>query len=994
MSGGGLDLRGISDFLTEGPVVDFRTFVTHRDYLNLHGVYEFWLSKSKDITDNISSVALTGSLAGGKCRCGHERVVTASGYRRFDSLGQGLPYGFTPYSMVVEQPDGTFCSTSHFYKEAASRVLHVHGFSGCVYSGTPAHPILACRRGSSKVELIRCGELRDGDYIVRLRRFYTLSDHLCQDDIQSFLFYGICLSGGFSAGTDAIHLHLRSDVAVWVVGYLLELGITPVVGEDTCFAGMYVSFTLENTPGFPSLSAFDEVCFTSRDHALCVLTGYLLGKGVTVHSRCSLQFSVSQELDQSMRDVLDYLCCDYRVTVVASHLASYTLSEDYSIHWLSALRAVCTAAQAQELCTMFTLREESFAHSSISPLFDEDTMDEDVQGSLGYIFDEVAFVTESVEDVYDITVPATHLFVSGGVVNHNTTMANLLACYYLYRVFSHGDIYKYYGILPGDPIYFLYFSVSLKQAERSGFKQLKSFLRNSPWFKKHAPVDSGIESSIRFGNGLSIDFASGESHAIGLNVVGAILDEANFRKGVGQGLISEYSEVQMLAQQLEDRMYTRFLRGGGHLLSLMIYVSSASYASSFMEAKLQELQGSKTSLVYTAVQYKICPQNYSRRKFEVFCGYDQLSPCIVESAAHKETLLKTIGLPAPQAADLFEKVPEDLRAQFQKNIWLAIQNHCGRSTALRGSFITNYELIRQSYSEELLAASPLRMSSIVVSDQDNIPLSVAFDESRFTDTEKPHVIAVDLSLTGDHASMSCVRYDGKWDVGHHHSHVFTLELIPPAFPGSLKISKVEDLILWLSEKLNIIMVATDNYQSAQMRQRLSEALGLPDVRFSIDASDIPHLTWLSMLVDHRLDMQYSERLDREIREAVHDNKKHKVIKREGSSDDQFQTLVSAASLSDYFCTREGDPSDLQELRLNLSSVYGIERMLRSLGYQSISFDKHHRATFTSGVAAQGASAQDDAQSAHKDSFTASDMQAMLDRGAARARRQCSWLDKL
>ena len=988
-----MDLRGISDFLTEGPVVDFRMFVTHRDYLNLHGVYEFWLSKSKDITDNISSVALTGSLAGGKCRCGYERVVTASGYRRFDSLGQGLPYGFTPYSVVVEQPDGTFCSTSHFYKEASARVLHLHGFSGSVYTGTPAHPLLACRRGSSRVELIRCGDLRDGDYVVRLRRFYSLGTHLCQDDIQAFLFYGICLGGECSG--DEVHLHLRSDVAVWVVGYLLELGVTPVVGVDTGGADMYVSFTLASLPGFPSLSVVDEVCFTSRDHALCVLTGYLLGKGVVVHSRCSLQFSISQGILRALCDLMDYLCCDYRLTVVDSQVVSVVMGEDYSIRWLFSLRGVCVAAQAQELAELFILREESFARSTVSPRVDADTLSEDVQGDLGYTFDEIAYVTESVEDVYDITVPATHLFVSGGVVNHNTTMANLLACYYLYRVFSHGDIYKYYGILPGDPIYFLYFSVSLKQAERSGFKQLKSFLRNSPWFKKHAPVDSGIESSIRFGNGLSIDFASGESHAIGLNVVGAILDEANFRKGVGQGLISEYSEVQMLAQQLEDRMYTRFLRGGGHLLSLMIYVSSASYASSFMEAKLQELQGSKTSLVYTAVQYKICPQNYSRRKFEVFCGYDQLSPCIVESAAHKATLLSSIGLPAAQAAGLFEKVPEDLRAQFQKNIWLAIQNHCGRSTALRGSFITNYELIRQSYSEELLAASPLRMSSIVVSDQDSMPLSVAFDESRFTDVDKPHVIAVDLSLTGDHASMSCVRYDGKWDVGHHHSHVFTLELIPPPFPGNLKISKVEELILWLAERLNVIMVATDNYQSAQMRQRLSETLGLPDVRFSIDATDIPHLTWLSMLVDHRLDMQYSERLDREIREAVHDNKKHKVLKREGSSDDQFQTLVSAASLSDYFCTREGDPSDLQELRLNLSSASGIERMLRSLGYQSISFDKHHRATFSRSASEQeGVSDSSDSGGVCGDSFTVSDVQAMLDRSAARARRQSSWLDKL
>lgn len=531
--------------------------------------------------------------------------------------------------------------------------------------------------------------------------------------------------------------------------------------------------------------------------------------------------------------------------------------------------------------------------------------------------------------------------LTGSLGGGKTTYANILTCRRLYEWFSQGDLYKYFGLLQGSPLYFLYFSVSLKAAERSGFKQLRSMIDNSVWFRKHFPADTEIRSSIRFANGLNIEYASGESHAIGLNVIGAELDEANFRKGVGGGAMSEYSEVQQLAQQLEDRMHARFTRHGGKLLSFMCYISSASYSSSFMEDKLKDLEGDPHALIHTAVQYKICPSNYSSKTFEVFCGYDQITPCIVTSREQRATLVRSTGLPRGRADGLFERVPVDLLSSFKKNIWLAIQNHCGRATAIRGTFITNYELVRDSYVTELYAARPLLQDSIVVSNGDDIALSTVFDESKFIERGRPRAIAIDLSLSGDSASITSVRFDGLGDDGRPvHTHEFTLELVPPAFPNTLKISKVEDLIYWLAERINIYVVATDQFQSASLRQNIQERLGLPDIRFSIDATDIPHLMWLGLLTDGRLRMQFIPRLDREIREAVHDVQKHKVVKRSGSSDDMFQTVVSAAFLCETMCTKGGDISSLLDATVNLSSTLGIERIMNQLGYTGMSMSRY------------------------------------------------------
>lgn len=42
-------------------------------------------------------------------------------------------------------------------------------------------------------------------------------------------------------------------------------------------------------------------------------------------------------------------------------------------------------------------------------------------------FDEISVITYGEDEVYDITVPSTHKFWAGGVVNHNTTCARILA---------------------------------------------------------------------------------------------------------------------------------------------------------------------------------------------------------------------------------------------------------------------------------------------------------------------------------------------------------------------------------------------------------------------------------------------------------------------------------------------------------------------------------------------------------------------------------------
>lgn len=869
------DLLGLSD---GSGLMSFPDFITSADGLGLTGVYPFWLEEAGRWSEDVSSVVLTGSLGGGKCIL-DQRVVTSSGYRYISSLCPDAGDGWSDVNLLVEQEGGRFVRAVKFYKESGAGVNVIRGSRGVTYSGTDAHPIYAWRKGWDRPQLLRCGDLRAGDYIARLapaRWVVSSSQSRCQDS--------------YRAGRSVVK-H-PEYVERWFVA------------RDCAFFG---------------LCGLIEVGFGDiRDNLL--------------------HFLISPDLSISVCEALDYLGLDYTRELSGDtvDVVLWSKSTQLFVEWWRKFNYVLGLGATPCLvgvCTMYlrAVRPEDAVWRSVLGA-NVDAVEERWGVSLDY----VTSIERAEGTVYDLWVPETNLFQSRGTLNHNSSYANMLLCYYLYRVFSFGDLYSYYGIMRGTPIYILYFSVNLKTAERSGFKQLREMLDKSPWFIKHMPRDKSVDSSIRFGNGLNIEYASGESHAIGLSVVGTVLDEANFRRGVGAGLVSEYTEVQQLAQQLEDRLKSRFSRDGGtRMLSLMIYISSASYASSFIEEKMQELMGVRYGRVVRAVQYQICPQNYSSEFFEVFCGYQQLLPCVVQDAKHKATLVKAMGLPEVQCGGYFERVPEDFLPQFKKNIYLAIQNHCGRSTVAQGAFITNYAIVLKAYDDTVLAERPVSQDSIVVSDQDDVEISSIFDMDSYRYGDRPHSLTLDLALTGDHGSLCCVRADGVDSRGRAiHTEVFNLDIVPPQFPGMLHITKVEDFILWLSERVHIAAFSTDAFQSEQLRQNVCEQLGIANVRLSLDSSDIPALMWLSLLVDERARMQYLERQDREIREAVHDVAHHKVVKRSGSTDDQFQAMCGAFFLSETVGARSVDLSQLLGGRVNLCGEGPLRRMLSACGYDT------------------------------------------------------------
>ena len=142
------------------------------------------------------------------------------------------------------------------------------------------------------------------------------------------------------------------------------------------------------------------------------------------------------------------------------------------------------------------------------------------------------------------------------------------------------------------------------------------------------------------------------------------------------------------------------------------------------------------------------------------------------------------------------------------------------------------------------------------------------------------------------------------------------------------------MVVNLAEILNIVAFGSDQYQSAQLRQEINEELGLEDVRISIDSSDIPHLHWQRALVEGRIKQVTDRYLEREVKEAVHDWRKHRVLKAKNSSDDVMQGNVGGFFLSDTIGKSKGTLEGLFPERINLVGGKSMEKVLNILGYKN------------------------------------------------------------
>ena len=509
----------------------------------------------------------------------------------------------------------------------------------------------------------------------------------------------------------------------------------------------------------------------------------------------------------------------------------------------------------------------------------------------------------------------TEWIIFGSLGGGKTTAAMYAVMRVLYELSCYEHPALLYGLMRSTMLWMIYFSISLPQAERSGFGTLARTIKTIPYFQKYFPHNPAKSSVLEFRT-VRVGYGSEQAHQIGLDLYGAVLDEGDFFSKKGQLLTD--AETFLRAKSLYEatlrRRRLRFnVNGKEHGLSILI--SSPSYQSPFAESRIQRNQTTQSAYVTEVSGYNITPHRFRsvEEGFWVFPGMESVEPRVLDSVGAFLEVLAALDVPMePAEAEHLgisglvrrfcqslnlKKVPMDFLEDFRSDPVQAVQDILGLSVSFRREFLP-LSLIRSQTTGFLahpFTRSVLSLSTVRAHER----VEDYFDPARLVlDRNLPRCIHVDQSFATDKTGIACVAKLADALVGEDETAgIFAVEwmvaLTPPS-SGEIPLLKIAEFILWLVEDLGLdIRQATfDGFQSRASIQLLNQ-YGVPASVLSVDKTDEPYLEFKRALYERRVWLYEYEPFLREVPTLVWDRKRRKVDHDSSGAKDVADAVVGA-----------------------------------------------------------------------------------------------------
>ena len=460
------------------------------------------------------------------------------------------------------------------------------------------------------------------------------------------------------------------------------------------------------------------------------------------------------------------------------------------------------------------------------------------------------------------------VIVIGSIGGGKTTFANALLMRKLYELSCYKNPEALFGLLAGTRIAFMYFAVTLRQAAWTGFAMLRDMIDATPYFRREFARDDEINSEIRFPT-MSVYTGSEFTHQLGLALLGAILDEANFLKAK-----DPLEKARNLYTAIIERRKSRFVIGGVDR-GLSVLVSSAEEPSSFVEDRIRRVGDAEDVMVVSVVGYELKRHHYSSDSFVVFVGTEFCKPKIVDTVedlvevlgwfrVEKDILEEVRRWPVKYSVKnvvpleyrgYFKEVPEDFRRAFEENIYRALKDVLGVSVGGENKLFRSMI----AYDEAIVQKQKLFKDDVVqLSSKDDIRLQDMFRLDLVKEKEVPRFIHVDLGLRGSRTGMACARVVGvkktdlgdlpivevEWMVGIEPNRGYVDDEVP--------LWKIREFLVWLKENgVNVVKVSFDSFQSVDMMQLLQRR-GFRVEKLSVDKTDEQYRNLVTLYLERRI----------------------------------------------------------------------------------------------------------------------------------------------
>jgi hypothetical protein len=476
------------------------------------------------------------------------------------------------------------------------------------------------------------------------------------------------------------------------------------------------------------------------------------------------------------------------------------------------------------------------------------------------------FWKEKIVDVYKRGV--NEVVVIGSIGGGKTTFSNALLMRKLYELSCYKNPEALFKLLVGTRIAFMYFTVTLKQAAWTGFAMLRDMIDATPYFRNECSRDTDVNSEIRFPR-MSVYTGSEFSHQLGLALLGAVLDEANFMRAK-----DPLEKARTLYTAIIERRKSRFVVDGKDR-GLSILVSSAEELSSFVEERIRKVGTEKDVLVVSVVGYELKRHHYSSDSFVVFTGTEFSRPRVIDTV---EDLVEVLGwfkvsgdvieevrkypvkysvkhlVPFEYRA-YFKEVPIDFRRAFEEDIYRALKDILGVSVGGENKLFRSM----LAYDDAIVDKPKLFKDDIVqLSSKDEVRLQDMFRLDLVMDRDVPRYIHVDLGIKGDRTGMACAKVIGikktdlgdlpvvevEWMVGIEPNRRYVDDEVP--------LWKLREFLVWLKDSgVNVVKVTFDSFQSVDMIQLLQRR-GFQVERLSVDKTDEAYRNLVTLYLERRI----------------------------------------------------------------------------------------------------------------------------------------------
>ena len=485
-------------------------------------------------------------------------------------------------------------------------------------------------------------------------------------------------------------------------------------------------------------------------------------------------------------------------------------------------------------------------------------------------FDELCYVLNPDNRINEF-------ILSGSLGSGKTTCAMSALMYQIYKLSCLRDPHAYLGMLPSAPIEIFMFSVTMTTVEDAGVARFERLLGQSPYFRKKFPITRRRRFRGRHGSDpydfklemppfLEIVQGSQETHFISRDILGGMLDEANFvkqAKGTGALNYDSTSKVFNLYQSLRNRIESRFMKQGQNL-GLMCLISSAATRFDFLEQHKRRQRDDPHVRIAEYPLYDVKPWEYAGKKFRVLIGTEHSNSRILAEGEQPDMSVSTQII----------EVPSEHEDAFKRDISRALREISGVPSEVISPFIQRDYIGR---SVDTVRRHPFKVESPSISHLSPIPLETYLqsqDLARWAGSRlvpKHHQAAAryihcDLSknqcATG--LTMGCVcGWQETSNMGPDGYPVvsrspliwvdFTLQILPPEAPGEIDYSKVRAFIRYLRDSLHfpVAKVSFDGFNSIDMIQILLKENFDAEV-LSMDKTPGPYLALRAALMENRV----------------------------------------------------------------------------------------------------------------------------------------------